>query len=254
VAGSAPGVLAGLGALASASLLLPLAGADDEPRYRLLETIREYALERLEAQGEAEEIGRRHAAYFLALAEEAEPRLAGTEQWAWLDRELGNLRAALAWARTVGALELGLRLAVALANFWEERGHVREGREWLESLVRGLAARDDRPRLATLCARALATTAWMAFLQGDYDGAAESLALYRELGDGSDLAYALGALAGLAADRGEVERARALCEDSVSRFRQLGDARGLAVELSLLGRVTALQGDDAGPRRPTRSA
>jgi predicted ATPase len=208
-------VLERLGVLVDNSLVHQTAGASDEQRFGMLETVREFAHKELEAQGEAEDQRRRHTAYFLALAEEAEPQLSGTREHLWLDRlglELDNLRAALAWARTSGEWAFGLQLALALATFWEERGHVREGRAWLETLVRGRADRDDPPRLAALRARALATMAWLAFLAGDYAGAAplaeRSLALWRTLGGNS--AVALNTLAYIAGHQGDVARQEAL--------------------------------------------
>src|SRR5207249_2151550 len=108
-----------------------------EPRFRMLETIREYALERLAESGEAEEASRRHALYYLDLAERAEPELRGPRQAAWLERlesERGNLRAALRWAKTEGAVEVGLRIAGALGWFWFRRG-MSEGRAWLDEML-----------------------------------------------------------------------------------------------------------------------
>src|SRR5262249_39044172 len=144
--------------LVEQSLLRPV----DGPRYRMLETVREYARERLEASGEADQIGRRHAAYFLALAETAEPELFGPAQVSWFDRleaEHPNLRAALAWA-TGHDLDLALRLGGALPQFWRLRGHLGEGREALE---RALAAGEGDPAAR---AKALLATALVRFAQG----------------------------------------------------------------------------------------
>ena len=107
-------------------------------RFSMLETIREYATERLEDGGDADEWRRRHAHHFLALAEEADPRLMTDEAPVWLARlehEHDNLRSALAWTEAAGASELELRLAIALADFWRLRGHMGEGRAWLESAL-----------------------------------------------------------------------------------------------------------------------
>ena len=119
-----------------------------EPRFRMLETVREYAAERLEASGEAQAVRARHAAYYLALAERAAPALAGPEQGAWLERLDGahdNLRRALAWFAAQGPPGAGLRLAAALLRFWQIRGHAAEGRSWLDRLLGAGAGRRRRP-------------------------------------------------------------------------------------------------------------
>jgi predicted ATPase/DNA-binding XRE family transcriptional regulator len=243
-------VLDHLQVLVDSSLVRALDGGGGEPRFGLLETVREYALEQLEACHEVEDQCGRHAAYFLALAEQAEPQLSGADQWAWLerlDRELDNVRAALAWARSAGQLELGLRLAVALALFWEERGHVREGGEWLETLMRGLAGRDEPPQLATLQARALATTAWLAFMQGDYRRAGplaeQSLARWRQLGRVGNSPLALNTLAFAAHFEGDLARQEALFQQSLALCRAQGDTRGSAAVLGWLGTERRASGD-----------
>ena len=151
-----PEILDGLASLIEQSLLQRL-DVGDEPRFTMLETIREYALEQLEASGEAATIRRRHAEYVLSLAQAAEPRLLGPEQQVWLnrlERELDNIRAVLAWSRlldpidgddlrpALSAAELGLRLAGALSWFWYIRCHLLEGRRWLEPM---LATSDEMP-------------------------------------------------------------------------------------------------------------
>ena len=114
-----------------------------EPGVSMLETIREYAWELLLASGQAQEVRRKHAAYYLSLAEIAEPRLASEEQEVWLDQleiEYDNLRAALRWSQEQsGDEEIGLRMAGALAWFWEIRGHLTEGRTWLEQTLSDIA-------------------------------------------------------------------------------------------------------------------
>ncbi len=104
----------------------------------MLSTIREYALERLEQSGELEAVRRWHAEYFLRLAEQVEPELAGPHQAAWLarlDRDIDNLRAALGWSLEHNQIEMGLRLASALGLFWYTRSHWNEGRGWFEALL-----------------------------------------------------------------------------------------------------------------------
>jgi predicted ATPase len=242
---AALGLLEGLSALVEGHLLRLEEDADGTPRYRQLVTIRAYALECLEASEDAEALRRRHATYFLALAEEAEPLLVGgTEQRVWLDRidqELDNLRAALSWARTAGEAELGLRLAIALAGFWDTRGHRREGREWLEALLRGAAEREDHPQLTSLRARALATTATLAFTQGDYQGAAplaeQSLALWRALGQIGNSGEAFAALAYVAGHEGDLARQEALFRESLALYQAQGDIHHSAAALSLLGQL-----------------
>jgi len=133
-----PDVLDVLSGLVGSSLVQRAEEAEGESRFRMLETVREYAGERLEAGGEAEEMRRRHAVYFLALTEEAEPELRGARQVEWLARleaDHDNLRAALGWSLGGGDRELGLRLAGSLWFFWHTRGHWSDGRRWLEGAL-----------------------------------------------------------------------------------------------------------------------
>ena len=157
-------VLEGLHSLVEKSLVRQQAGPAAEPRFRRLETIRAYALERLEASGEQAAVRRRHAAYVLALAEAAEPALRGPDQLAWLERleaEQDNIRAVLMWCRQAAEAELGLRLVGALSLFYFLRANFEEWGRWLTELlavagghVAGPAERGD--------ARAHAAVAWSA--------------------------------------------------------------------------------------------
>jgi len=248
VAGQALDVLNGLGSLVDQSLLKP-SDVDGEPRFGMLETIREYALERLADSGEATVVRRRHANFFVALAEKAEPKLNGAEQMIWLNRlemEHDNLRAALRWAlEREGACpepaegadaELGLKLAAALGSFWFMRGHWTEARRWLE---RALEKRGDAS--APVRAKGL----WMAGLwQEDSERAKpllqESLALYRQLEDKRGIARALSGLGHVADD---LEQATALHEQSLALFQELGDKWDLSNVLSSLGGDAWKQGD-----------
>ncbi|MEA2462019.1 MAG: hypothetical protein QOH90_2196 [Actinomycetota bacterium] len=174
-----------LDSLVSKSLLLQLEGEESEPRFSMLKTIREYALEKLQDGGGLDDTRRRHAALFLALAERAAPRLREEDQVRWLatlDREHDNMRAALRWADGAGDTETELRLAGALARFWEFRAHLSEGQQWLEeALSRAPGASAD---LRAMC---LEGAGILARGQGEYKRATllieEAIKLRRELGD-----------------------------------------------------------------------
>jgi predicted ATPase len=200
-----------------------------ETRFWMLETIREYGADRLREAGEAIAVRDRHLDFFLALAEEAEPRLHGREQLAWLARleaEHDNLRAALEWSGAEERhAEAALRLAGALAWFWNMRGYLHEGRRWLEDLL-------ERPAPAGATrARALDGAGLLAFYQDDFDAAparfAESVALWRELGDRRALAHAMSWLGGCS----EYSRRIPLLEESVALAREVGDPWVLGLTL-----------------------
>jgi tetratricopeptide (TPR) repeat protein len=221
-----------------------------EMRYQLLETVRQYAWERLVAAGEAEAMRRRHAQFYLALAEATEPKLLGPEQAAWtsrLDLEHDNLRAALAWARNQpGEAEHGLRLAAALWEFWDVRGHFSEGRRWLEEM---LALSEDRTPARAKALRAAGALAWG---QADYTVArarmSENLALRREIGEKRDIAIGLRNLAIVTFSQGDYEPARGLLAESLALFRELQDRAGIASALNTLGVVASDLGDFATAR------
>ena len=212
----------------------------------MLETIRAYAQERLTASAETAAARDAHAAYFLALAEAAEPRLHGPEQLAWLERletEHDNLRAALAWTLERGENETALRLTGALGEFWRVRGHLSEGRSWLDrALASGTADGGGAPR-----AKALQEAGTLAWCQGEYGAAAalleESLARWRTLEDSREIASTLAFLADAVGDRGEADRATALYEEALSLFRRLADERGIAMVANNLGVEAQLHGD-----------
>jgi predicted ATPase/DNA-binding CsgD family transcriptional regulator len=202
-----------------------------EPRYTVLETIHEYATERLSASGEAARLFDRHLTYFLALAETSEPKLKSGEQLVWLARleaDHDNLRAAL--SRSLGTTGMGsdpavaLRLAGALAWFWWMRGHFGEGRRWLNL---ALAAGNEAP--AAVRAKASRDAGTMAYAQGDFDQAValqeRSLTLWRQVGDTWGIAWALGSVSvarGRLNNRDD-ERSIAMLEQALALFRQLED-------------------------------
>ena len=219
--------------------LLERAGA----RFRMLETIREYALERLADDEEAESIRRRHAEHYLKLVE-SDPTPSQAEWLDQLDDEQDNLRAALAWCAGAGESALGLRLAAALWEFWWVRGQLAEGRRWLdEALEHGGG---EEPELR---AKALHAASSLATRQGDYDRAAElseqSLELWEQLGDASGTARSLLSLGTVAAEQGDHERAIALSERAASLYRDSGDRRGHALAISNLGSIALERGEHA---------
>ena len=213
----------------------------------MLETIREFGLERLTATGEEATVGRRHAAYYLDLAKRAEAHFAALHNEApWIDRlqgELGNLRTALAWFERAGDVEASLRLGAALTWFWHSRGHVTEGRGWLErSLLRSADV------TGSIRAKALIRAGHLALFHGDYDQAAAlaeaGLVLWRTLDDRNALADSL-LLHGISiyqrTDRRQretvTEQATMLIEESLALWRQLGNKAEQAMTLIFLGTV-----------------
>jgi len=238
----------GLASLIDKSMLLKLE-ASGELRFGMLETIQEYGADSLTAAGEEPAVRRAHAAHYLALAEEAEPHLRGPEQGAWLERlesEQGNLRAAMRWLLDDGQPEAALRLGGSLGRFWYVRGHLAEGRRWLEeALERGGADPAER-------ARALRIAAMLANYVGDLDRAealaGEGLALSREGRDERGIAGSLAALALAARSRGRYDESRRAYEESVAILRGLGERSQLAEVLARLSTAAIQEGDFAAAR------
>lgn len=219
---------------------------DGALQYRMLEPVRQYGKEQLEASGETDIFRRRHASWYLALAREVEPWLRGARQEVWLERlerEYGNLRAALGWALETGETEQGLWFGGALGEFWYLSGHLSEGRRWLEAAL--ASSSGARPTPART--KALARAGWIAWEQGDYERSValseESLALSRELGDTAGAAAALSNLAWAALLGDDLERASALAEEAVTLERSLGDTGGVARALLILGLVAVVRRD-----------
>ena len=243
-------VLELLGRLVEQSLVLAQLGEDSgEVRYGMLEPVRQYALERLELSDEAEEARQRHAEYYLALAQQAEPELWGSRQVALLNRleeEHDNLLAVLRWARETGDVEIGLRLAGSLGWFWWTRGYLEEGRRWAEEFLEENDA-SDRPVDGLMRAKALHGMGQLAFGKGDLGRAVElfeeSLALYRESGDEGGVAIVIVQLGQIARTRGEHGRAAALSDEGLALSRKLGDRMGAAIALNTLGCVERQRGD-----------
>jgi len=238
-------VLDGAESLVDASLVRQEEGGEAEPRLVLLETIREFAWEKLAERGETAELRRRHAAYFLAIAEEAAPKLRGAEAPTWLDRldrEQDNLRAARRTMEETSAAEDALRLAAALGPFWGARGHLSEGRDWLDQ---ALAHATGVPPPAVR-GQALNAAAMLAYWQGDYDQSqarfAEVLPLRPHLADGPVIGDALNGLGNNAAARGDYSHATTLFDEALQLRRALGDDSRVADSLNNLGNLAYLQG------------
>ena len=241
-------LLDGMTSMLSKSLVLQAPPANGEARFVMLETIREYALEKLAVSGEESSTKRAHAAYCLVLAEESPAQQSGTrvaEQMEHFVAEHGNFRAALEWLTDTGDTEWGLRLGAALFRFWETREYLTEGRARLGKLLKlphTVASTKFR-------ARALFAAGVLAGAQGDYAAAdalvGESLAIARQLGDDQGVAVSLNARAVLAQDRGDIAAAHALFEESLQVWRELGDSKDVARALSNLANVATLQGDHA---------
>jgi tetratricopeptide (TPR) repeat protein len=214
----------------------------NEPCFRLLETIRQYARERLAESGEAAATQARHRAWYVALAEQAGPAVRGAQQKLWLDRlqaEHENLRLALASALE-NDLESALRLAGNLWRFWADRGYLTEGRHWLE---RALAA----PSASGPRGRALMGLGILSHFQGDQTTARaaldESVAIFRERGDTWHLGTALVYAGAVASHHGDRQSARELYEASLAIQRKADDKQGAGATLSYLGRHHAQEGN-----------
>jgi predicted ATPase/DNA-binding XRE family transcriptional regulator len=226
-------------------------------RYGMLEPVMQYALEKLQESREAEETKRRHFAYFLGLAEEAEQiyglltgtKLTGAEGEAWMDRlerEHDNLRTALGWAKERGEVEAGLRLVGALGWFWWTRGYFVEGHNWaehfLEKPVRGDLRAMDGAR-----AKALLGAGMLSYGRGDLLRSLglleEGLATYRRLGDQAGTAAILAELGKVVRAQGDDDRAQELSKEGLHLSRLLGDNRSAAISLLTQGHLARHRGD-----------
>ena len=225
-----------LASLVSKSLVVASTLGRTEARYRLLESIRDYALEKMSQAGEAARLRDRHLDLFLARAEEAAPRLGDAYQqlWlAWLEGEHDNLRAALAWSLEGGRIEAGLRIANALVRFWEIRAHVPEGLTWFERL---LARADDGVALAVRV-NAYTFASFMEMFQGHtstsaaYARAAVDLAESAGEADPAILAFALSGLASAAQTAGDNQTAFSVADRIIPIYRKIGPPFHLGMAL-----------------------
>jgi predicted ATPase len=231
--------------LVDKSLLSQMGSGEEEPRFTMLETIREYGRERLEQSGELDGERRSHAAYCLVLAEEGIAEMTPPEQESWLSRcdtEHDNFRAAIDYLVTAGNDEWGLRLGGALLRFWATRQHLTEGREALARLLEITTAGAPSPRRA----RALFAAGVLADSQLDSASADEptrdSLEMYRKLGDKQGIVMVTNALAIQALKKGASAQARAYIEEAVRLGKELG-GNTVTLALSNLAQIAKSQGD-----------
>jgi predicted ATPase/class 3 adenylate cyclase len=218
---------------------------DGEVRLSMLETVREYALDRLRADDLLDHVRGRHAQHFLGLALEAETELSGPDQNEWLnrlEREYDNLTTALDWLMSSGRVADALSAVSALERFWRAHAHVSDARRWL---ALGLDLATDAPMRVR--ADALWTAARQAAGQSDWDAAVpmleEALALYRAEQRDREQVFALSELGYIALRRDDAERAETLCDEALTLARSLGDDRALSAVLSILSDVARTRGD-----------
>jgi predicted ATPase/DNA-binding CsgD family transcriptional regulator len=238
------GILDGIVSLVDKSLLRQIADASSpEPRFLLLETLREFAWQQLETSGETDRVRRAHANYYAQLAIRAEPELTGEQQAEWYDRletEHANMRAALAWMLS-NDQSAALRTTAALNRFWDHLGHGGEGRRWLT------AALEADQRSTESRGKALWGAGVLAMNAEDYAAAepllAECLELARITGDRYVAGFALNALGSLALYSGDFERAKVLHEEGLGEMRAVEDIDGIAALLGNLGFGAAVRGD-----------
>jgi predicted ATPase/class 3 adenylate cyclase len=238
-----------LGALVTGNLL-HRADADDEPRFRMLEIVRRYALDALALDGRDQAQRERHAEWVAAFADQAEAALIGPDQAAWLERiesELPNVRAALDWSLLSGRADLALRIASSLLRFWRAHGYVDEARRWLDAALAQSNGVDP-----AWCVAALWAAGRLAMAQGDSTAAApllqEALSLYRTLGRRREEVFALSELGLATWYSGDLEGAEALCAEALEIARGLDDARAVSAACSQLAGVVSARGDHARAR------
>jgi predicted ATPase len=246
-----PNILDVLGSLVEKSLVVG-EQVTRSRRCRLLEPVRQYAHRLLATGGEEQDVRSHHAAYYTGLAERAAPMPRGPEQIAWLDRfeaEKDNLRAALGWTTEHGSVDEGLRLAVAMAPYWEARGYLDEGRHWLEIV---LAASRTGGASCAVRMQALLAAGTLALSQRDLAPAdsmlSEALEAARALANRRSEAEALARLASVQRHLDAVERALMLSDESVSLGRQLDDDATLALALLHQGMAFGAQALLSGAR------
>jgi predicted ATPase/tRNA A-37 threonylcarbamoyl transferase component Bud32 len=242
-------VLDGITSLVDKSLLVATERQNVGVRLRMLEVVRDYALDRLEATAEAEPVRRNHAAYFVVLAENAEPHLQGAQPAEWLNRldeEHDNLRVALAWSLAHDPATAA-RLGAGIRYFWDFHGYLTEGLGFAKEI---LSLREGVPTAARW--KLLSMAGNMARFQGDHETAREfyetALNEGRAAGDLAQMAVSCRGLGGLAIERGDHAAARTFIEQSLAAAREANDRFGIARSLNMIGDLGRAAGDDDGAR------
>jgi predicted ATPase/serine/threonine protein kinase len=242
-------VLEGITSLADKSLLAAKPQSRGDIRFRMLEVVREYALDRLETSGEAEEMRRHHGAYFLAFAEEAEPHLQGAQPAEWLNRleeDHDNIRSAMRWWFTYDA-GAAARLGAAIRYFWDFQGHLAEGLAVSKAI---LSLRDLVP--AAIRWKLLSMAGNLAKFQGDHETARkmyeEGLSDGRATHDLRQISLSCRGLGGLAYEQGDLASARQFVDEALAAARESNDRFGIARSLNMLGDLARSLGDDAAAR------
>lgn len=241
-------VIDGVTSLIDNSLLVQKELPDGETRFRMLEVVREYALDSLDSRGEAGEMCRRHAAFFLALGEKAEPHLKGAESVKWLDRleeEHDNLRSALRWALENDS-QTAARLAAAIRLFWFLHSHLTEGHDWLKAALESGGGESENAVVRFKLLNVLGT---LARFQGDYETARssyeEALTVGKAANDLQQIAEASGGLGLVIYQQGDSATARKFIEEGLEISRRLDDKFGIVAALNSLGDIARTEGDDA---------
>ena len=236
----------GLAALCSKSLLYREVGVEGEPRWRMLESIREYARERLQASGEASEIYRLHAEYCVVLTETFRQHLDGPEELTWLDRldrDHDNIRAALDWSIASSLTETALHLSVGAWRFWWRRGYVSEGRRWLNAVL----SLPSEGVVDLLRARALHAAGSLARIQSDFDSSKQfhqqALILRRRAGDQKGITASLNSLGIVLMFEGHYAEAEVFFQESLNAYRELDLKSEALMPLNNLAVTAMYQGD-----------
>lgn len=240
-------VVEGLGALVNKSLLQHDPEPDGTSRFRMLESVREFGLQKLAASGELETVQRRHADNFIALARQGETHRYGRQQSTWLEtleREHANLQSSIGWCLETGNIASGLEVATALSWFWDLHGHWSVGRRWMERLLDAYGAATDTVRAKGLCA--LGSLLW---LQAEFDDAQaaleESLALFRLLGVTIGIIDVLYVLSSLFQWREDYARADTASQEGLALSRELNDGPAICMGVERVGNVAINRGEYA---------